>query len=110
MNTTSVGMHPAEDQSPVAASALAHFSVVFDAIYTPLETQLLKVGGLSHMRRLAAELVIPHSCVTLRVRTMRFRHLAVTRSVWHTAAGCEGGGVHADQRPRDVCRAGRRPV
>jgi hypothetical protein len=28
----------------VAATALAQFSVVFDAIYTPLETQLLKVG------------------------------------------------------------------
>jgi shikimate dehydrogenase len=48
VNTTSVGMHPAEDQSPVAASALAQFSVVFDAIYTPLETQLLKVGGITH--------------------------------------------------------------
>jgi Shikimate 5'-dehydrogenase C-terminal domain len=48
VNTTSVGMHPAEDQSPIAARALAQFSVVFDAIYTPLETQLLKVGGITH--------------------------------------------------------------
>lgn len=55
VNTTSVGMHPAENQSPVAASALAQFSLVFDAIYTPLETQLLKVGGITHgSSRLAA--------------------------------------------------------
>lgn len=43
VNTTSVGMHPAEGESPVAAAALPQFQVVFDAIYTPLETQLLKV-------------------------------------------------------------------
>ena len=48
VNTTSVGMHPAEDQSPVAASALAQFSIVFDVIYAPLETQLLKVGSITH--------------------------------------------------------------
>lgn len=45
VNTTSVGMHPAVGESPVAAGALPQFRVVFDAIYTPLETQLLKVGS-----------------------------------------------------------------
>ncbi len=45
VNTTSVGMHPAVGESPVAAGALPQFQVVFDAIYTPLETQLLKVGS-----------------------------------------------------------------
>lgn len=44
VNTTSVGMHPAECESPVAATALPQFQVVFDAIYTPLQTQLLKVS------------------------------------------------------------------
>lgn len=46
VNTTSVGMHPAVAESPVAARALSRFQVVFDAIYTPLETHLLKVGKM----------------------------------------------------------------
>ena len=43
MNTTSVGMAPNADASPVPAAALAGFALVFDAIYTPLETRLLQV-------------------------------------------------------------------
>ncbi|KAK9845273.1 hypothetical protein WJX81_001847 [Elliptochloris bilobata] len=42
MNTTSVGMAPAADATPVPAAALAGFKLVFDAIYTPLETRLLR--------------------------------------------------------------------
>ncbi len=41
-NTTSVGMAPNDDVSPVPAAALGGFAVVFDAVYTPLETKLLK--------------------------------------------------------------------
>ncbi|KAK9906781.1 hypothetical protein WJX75_007923 [Coccomyxa subellipsoidea] len=42
MNSTSIGMHPREDESPVSAEALSGYGVVFDAVYTPLETQLLR--------------------------------------------------------------------
>ena len=42
-NTTSVGMAPATSATPVPAAALAGYSLVFDAVYTPLETRLLKV-------------------------------------------------------------------
>lgn len=42
VNTTSVGMHPNIRQSPIATEAISNFGVVFDAIYTPLQTQLLK--------------------------------------------------------------------
>lgn len=41
-NTTSIGMHPQQDVSPVAASALKDFELVFDAVYTPMDTQLLQ--------------------------------------------------------------------
>jgi 3-dehydroquinate dehydratase/shikimate dehydrogenase len=41
-NTTSVGMAPHADDSPLPAAALAGFRVVFDAVYTPLETRLLR--------------------------------------------------------------------
>jgi 3-dehydroquinate dehydratase/shikimate dehydrogenase len=41
-NTTSVGMQPNVDDTPAPASALQGYSVVFDAVYTPLETRLLR--------------------------------------------------------------------
>jgi 3-dehydroquinate dehydratase/shikimate dehydrogenase len=41
-NTTSVGMQPDVASTPVPASALANFSLVFDAVYAPLETRLLR--------------------------------------------------------------------
>ena len=42
VNTTSVGMHPLEDATPVPASALGAYTLVFDAVYTPLQTRLLR--------------------------------------------------------------------
>jgi len=41
-NTTSVGMHPDVNESPVPAAVLGAFDLVFDAVYTPLHTRLLK--------------------------------------------------------------------
>lgn len=49
-NTTSVGMHPKADESPVTKEAAGAFQLVFDAVYNPMETQLLKdakAGGAS---------------------------------------------------------------
>ncbi len=50
-NTTSVGMAPAVSETPVPAAALAGYSLVFDAVYTPLDTRLLKVLIERHVRR-----------------------------------------------------------
>lgn len=47
-NTTSVGMTPKVDDSPVPAGVAARFGVVFDAVYNPRFTRLLreaKEGG-----------------------------------------------------------------
>eukprot|EP00850_Spirogloea_muscicola_P012794 SM000084S23130 [mRNA] locus=s84:280069:283935:+ [translate_table: standard] len=41
-NTTSIGMHPNVDESPIAAEGLRGYRVVFDAVYTPMETMLLR--------------------------------------------------------------------
>ncbi|PQQ11476.1 bifunctional 3-dehydroquinate dehydratase/shikimate dehydrogenase chloroplastic-like isoform X1 [Prunus yedoensis var. nudiflora] len=41
-NTTSVGMKPRTDQTPISKKALKHYSLVFDAIYTPKWTRLLQ--------------------------------------------------------------------
>ncbi|KAL8171268.1 hypothetical protein V2J09_023072 [Rumex salicifolius] len=41
-NTTSVGMKPNVDVTPISKEALKHYSLVFDAIYTPKLTRLLR--------------------------------------------------------------------
>ena len=41
-NSTSVGMQPNVDETPAPATVLGGFAVVFDAVYTPLETRLLR--------------------------------------------------------------------
>ncbi|KAL6324368.1 hypothetical protein AAG906_012972 [Vitis piasezkii] len=41
-NTTSVGMKPKINDTPIPKHALKHYSLVFDAIYTPKDTRLLR--------------------------------------------------------------------
>jgi shikimate dehydrogenase len=41
INTTSVGMYPHQDKSPVKKSMLAGYKYVMDVIYNPLKTKLL---------------------------------------------------------------------
>ncbi|OAY35077.1 bifunctional 3-dehydroquinate dehydratase/shikimate dehydrogenase, chloroplastic [Manihot esculenta] len=41
-NTTSIGMQPKVDETPVAKPALRYYSLVFDAVYTPKVTRLLR--------------------------------------------------------------------
>jgi 3-dehydroquinate dehydratase / shikimate dehydrogenase len=66
MNTTSLGMHPKVDASPVADKVLRTLGqpLVFDAVYNPLETRLLReaaaagcvcVSGVEMFVRQAAE-------------------------------------------------------
>lgn len=42
VNATSVGLHPNEKQSPLPKEFITDRHIVFDAIYSPFETQLLK--------------------------------------------------------------------
>lgn len=42
VNTTSVGMTPDDDRTPVSGDLLENFSVVMDIVYSPLETRLLR--------------------------------------------------------------------
>ncbi|WZY96241.1 hypothetical protein YC2023_068570 [Brassica napus] len=41
-NTTSVGMQPNVDETPISKHALEHYALVFDAVYTPRITRLLR--------------------------------------------------------------------
>ncbi|KAJ8909119.1 hypothetical protein NDN08_005814 [Rhodosorus marinus] len=42
MNSTSIGMHPNEGDTPVDSDLLSESMVVFDAVYNPRETRLLR--------------------------------------------------------------------
>lgn len=42
VNATSIGMHPNEDETPVPTDALHRDLVVFDIVYNPVQTRLLK--------------------------------------------------------------------
>jgi shikimate dehydrogenase len=44
VNATSVGMHPRENESPVPDGVLAPHLAVYDIVYNPLETRLLKAA------------------------------------------------------------------
>ena len=64
INTTSIGMFPNVDQTPVSKDILKEGMIVFDAVYNPIETRLLReanengchtVNGLSMFINQAAE-------------------------------------------------------
>src|SRR5207253_1363786 len=42
INCTSLGMHPNVDETPYDADALTPTTVVFDIVYTPEETRLIR--------------------------------------------------------------------
>ena len=42
VNTTSIGMHPYQDASPIPKELLKPTHIIFDAVYNPLETKLIQ--------------------------------------------------------------------
>ena len=46
VNTTSLGMHPRYDDTPVPQMYLNCYKVVFDAVYNPMETRLLREASM----------------------------------------------------------------
>ena len=64
LNGTPIGMHPKTDASPVPREMLRPGLVVYDAVYNPIETRLLKeareagcrtIAGIDHFVRQAVE-------------------------------------------------------
>ena len=53
INTTSVGMHPNVDETPVPREALRQGMIVFDAVYNPPETRLLREAKQAGCRTLS---------------------------------------------------------
>jgi shikimate dehydrogenase len=85
VNSTSVGMHPHEDESPVPAGVLRSHVAVYDIVYNPLETRLLRearaagartvdgLGMLIYTNVRAAQICVGQeiSPVTMRAEALR---------------------------------------
>jgi len=50
INTTSVGMHPRVDESPLPAALLSPEMIVVDLVYNPLPTRLLREASQAGAR------------------------------------------------------------
>jgi 3-dehydroquinate dehydratase/shikimate dehydrogenase len=80
LNCTPIGMHPKSEVSPVPAEMLRKDMVVYDAVYNPAETKLLRdaraagcrtVAGIDHFVRQAVEQFELWTGQSAPVETMR---------------------------------------
>jgi shikimate dehydrogenase len=88
VNATSIGMHPHENESPVLAKVLRPGLAVYDIVYNPLETLLLKtaraagargvdgLGMLIYTNAYAARVCAGHDLSALVMREEALRALA----------------------------------
>jgi shikimate 5-dehydrogenase len=89
VNATSVGMHPRDDETPLAASALSAGGTVYDLVYNPATTRLMRearaagclvIGGL--------EMLVAQAALQFRwwIGSEPSRDLMRTRAVERLAA------------------------
>ncbi len=69
LNGTPVGMYPHPDASPVTAEQLSGVKAVFDAVYNPRETRLLRLAGET-------------GAITVGGMAMLVWQAAVAQSIW----------------------------
>ncbi|MBX3393801.1 MAG: type I 3-dehydroquinate dehydratase [Phycisphaerae bacterium] len=63
LNCTPIGMHPLTDQSPVSPAALRGGRMVFDSIYFPLQTRLLREAAQAGCRVISGADLFAHQAV-----------------------------------------------
>lgn len=64
VNTTSLGMHPNVDETPLPADALRPGMVVFDNVYNPMETRLLREAAAIGCRTVSGVEMFVNQAVT----------------------------------------------
>lgn len=94
VNTTPIGMQPHQNESPLGAAAIAQLpadSIVYDLIYTPNPTELLKLAvaqGLGAIDGL--EMLVQQGAAALRIWLQREVPVAVMRSTLRQHLGLAG--------------------
>ena len=89
VNCTSLGMHPNVDTTPVPATVLCNFRLVFDSVYTPLETRLLRearqhgVGTVTGLEMFIGQAVEQFHLFTGRPAPVEVMRSALIRSLSH---------------------------
>jgi 3-dehydroquinate dehydratase/shikimate dehydrogenase len=82
LNTTSIGMHPNVDQSPFDASGLGPEVLVFDAVYNPVQTQLLKQAAAGGSKTVSGiEMFVRQAGAQFALWTKQDAPLGVMRGV-----------------------------
>jgi len=91
VNCTSTGMSPKTDESPVPAEFLREGTLVFDAVYTPVETRLLREARAAGAK-------------TVSGLEMFIRQAALQFEIWTAAAGGHHlqNGYQPQKRQADV--------
>jgi len=85
VNTTSVGLR--SDASPVVASALRRNTVVFDAVYEPAETRLLRDARACGARTVGGKwMLVEQALEQIRIWTGRTAPLAVLAQAFDPVA------------------------
>ncbi|MFZ2070586.1 MAG: shikimate dehydrogenase [Halobacteriota archaeon] len=73
INTTSVGMHPNEDATLVTADLMHPELVVFDIVYNPMETKLLKEAKRAGVKKIVdgVKMLVYQGAASFRIWTKR---------------------------------------
>ena len=88
INATSVGMHPRVDESPVPEGALKPGMVVFDTVYNPLETKLLREANEAGCRAVSGlEMFVLQAVEQFELWTQQAAPVEVMRRVTLRALG-----------------------
>jgi shikimate 5-dehydrogenase len=70
VNCTSVGMWPDADGSPFPADRLSRYALVFDAVYNPIETRLLRSAAEAGCRAVSGvEMFVNQAAAQFRLWT-----------------------------------------
>jgi shikimate dehydrogenase len=82
INATSVGMSPNVDESPLMERQIASGQIVFDTVYTPLDTKLLKLAAARGARAVrGAEMFVAQAAAQFKLFTDHDAPVEVMREV-----------------------------
>jgi shikimate dehydrogenase len=109
VNATPVGMHPRSDETPVPAGRLLPGATVFDTVYRPLETRLLREARERGCRTQdGLEMLVQQAALQIRIWSGRDADPRVLRGAAEAALQATGPtGSGAAPRARGG-RSGRR--
>ncbi len=88
INTTPVGMHPNEGHSPLPGDYIHPHHFVFDVVYNPLETELLRQARLKGCQTLSGiEMLVNQGAIAYELWTGKFPDTGIMKQAILEATG-----------------------